>query len=128
LAWCWLRWWPNISFKAATPPLNSSVRHRMQQDAIAEIEIDATGQLHVVPSSCTFPYIYREAMEVHWNPERRSLCSPVPREWSYARWFEQIVAAAREQGWLLHPTTSTSWRNIPESVKAEFLRVAAGHL
>jgi hypothetical protein len=100
----------------------------MQRDAIAEIEIDATGQLHVVPLSCTFPYIYHEAMEVHWNPERRSLYSAVPREWSYARWFEQIVAAAREQGWLLQPTTRTSWRNIPESVKAEFLQVAAGHV
>jgi len=100
----------------------------MQRDAIADIEIDATGQLHVVPASSTFPYIYREAMEVHWNPERSSLYSPVPREWSYARWFEQIIAAAREQGCLLHLTASTSWRNIPESVKAEFLQVAAGHV
>lgn len=97
----------------------------MQPDAITEIEIDATGQLHVIASCCTFPYIYLEAMEVRWNSERRSFYSPVPRECSYQRWFEQIVAVAKDQGCLLLPTHGTSRHNIPESVKAGFLRVAA---
>ena len=75
----------------------------MDRDEIAEIVIDAAGQLHVVPASHAFPYIYREAMEVHWDPERHSLYSPPPREWSYSRWFQQILVAAREQGCELYP-------------------------
>jgi len=68
----------------------------MGRDEIAEIEIDAAGQLHVVPASQAFPYIHREAMEVHWDPERNSLHSPPPRKWSYTRWFQQILAASKK--------------------------------
>ena len=94
----------------------------MVRDKISEIMIDAAGQLHVFPVSRTFPYIYRKAIEVHWNPKLQSLYSPPPREWSYARWFKQILAAAREQGCELSVGVSTVWHNIPESMKAEFLQ------
>ena len=94
----------------------------MERDTIAVVEIDEAGQLHVVPSNHSFPYIYREGMEVGWDPERRSLHSPRPREWSYARWYEQILAAAREQGWDLSATASTRWVNVEPGVKAMFLQ------
>ena len=96
----------------------------MERDTIAELEIDATGKLHVVPSTLAFQYIYREAMEVHWDEVRRSLHSPKPREWSYARWFQQILAAAREQNCELRIAANTKWLNIDPGVKAEFLQVA----
>lgn len=95
----------------------------MELDTIAALEIDPAGKLHVVPSTHAFPYVYREAMEVHWDVARRSLCSPMPREWSYSRWFEQILAAARAQGCELQLTASTKWLNIDTSVKAELLQV-----
>jgi len=95
----------------------------MERDTIAVVEIDQAGQLHVVPSSHSFPYIYREAMEIDWDPERRSLRSPKPREWSYARWYEQILAVAREQGWHLSATASTRWVNVDPGVKTMLLQV-----
>jgi hypothetical protein len=95
----------------------------MDRDSIEAVEIDEAGRLHVIPLSQNFPLIYREAMEVSWDPNRRSLHSPKPREWSYARWYEQIVAAAREQGWELRPTSATNWINVDAGTKAELLRV-----
>jgi hypothetical protein len=56
------------------------------------------------------------------DSERRSLHSPKPRDWSYARWYQQILAAAREQGCELRPTASTKWVNIDPGVKAELLQ------
>jgi hypothetical protein len=95
----------------------------MERDTIAELEIDTVGKLHVVPSTHAFPYIYREAMEVHWDTVRRSLYSPTPREWSYSRWFQQILTAAKGQGCELRLASSTKWLNIDPGVKAEFLQV-----
>lgn len=96
----------------------------MRRDTIAELEIDPVGKLHVVPSTESFEYIYREAMEVHWDPSRGSLYSPKPREWSYPQWFQQIRDAAREQGCELQLSPSTKWHNIDPSIKAEIMRVA----
>jgi hypothetical protein len=95
----------------------------MRQDTIAKIEIDADGKLHIVPATSSFPYIYREAMEVHWDAGRRSLYSPKPRDWSYCRWLQQIIAAAREQGVSLNLSPTTEWLNIDPAAKAELARV-----
>lgn len=70
----------------------------MKSDLIEEVRIGADGRLHVKPASARFPQMWREAMEVHWDADAGTLHSPVPREWSYARWFQQILAAAKEQG------------------------------
>ena len=96
----------------------------MDKDAISKVEIDTAGQLHVVPASRSFPLIYREAVEVDWDGERRSLHSPRPREWSYSRWFQQILASARAQGVSLYLSPDTEWLNVEPSVKAELLQVA----
>ena len=95
----------------------------MERDSISSVEIDETGRLHVFPWSRVFPYIYREAMEVHWDAERKSLYSPKPREWSYARWFQQILAAAKEQGCLLVLQGDTNWHNVTPGMQAEFAEV-----
>jgi hypothetical protein len=88
-------------------------------EPISEVWIDDDGHLHVVPMTAAFPHIYREAMEVRWKPETRSLTSPVPGEWSYERWFQQIVGAAFEQGYQLFVTADTRWANIDPSQKAQ---------
>lgn len=95
----------------------------MRQDTIAVIEIDGTGKLHVVPSSQAFPYIYREAMEVNWDKVRLSLHSPRPREWSYSRWFQQILAAARAQECDLRLAETTQWLNVDQGIKDELLQL-----
>jgi hypothetical protein len=89
----------------------------MQQDEIAEVGIDERGRLYVRPATSTFPYIWREAMEVHWDVSGAFLHSPVPREWSYADWYRQIVSAAQEQAWELRLTPRTRWTNVPEEVR-----------
>lgn len=40
----------------------------MATDSIAEIAIDEVGRLCVRPSTASFPFIWREAMEAHWDP------------------------------------------------------------
>ena len=91
----------------------------MQQDQIKEIGIDDKGRLYVKPLSKKFPYIYREAMEVHWDADGNFLYSPKPREWRYLDWFKQIIDAAKKQSCDLIPIESTIWVNIPDSLKAE---------
>jgi len=53
----------------------------MQTDLIEAVGIDESGSLWVKPATATFPYIYREAMEVHRDAERACLYSPKPRKW-----------------------------------------------
>jgi hypothetical protein len=99
----------------------------LKADSIAEVGIDAQERLYVRPAAATFPYIYREAREVHWEPAVGRLHSPKPREWSYARWFQQIIEAADAYGQPLRLTASTVWVNIPNELKTEVERIMASH-
>lgn len=89
----------------------------MDRDEIAEIEISDDGKLILKPSLKKFPYIYREAMGVHWNAEESSICSPVPNEWGYYEWIIQIISAAMEQGCELIITPHTKWTNIDDELQ-----------
>ena len=91
----------------------------MTHDQIDEIGIDKNGSLYICPTASRFPYIYREAMEVGWNKSRLCLFSPKPREWSYLTWFQQLVAAAREQGVVLEIAASTRWSDIPSDLRRD---------
>ena len=98
----------------------------MKSAAISRVEINARGQLHIVPVGCEFPYIYREAMEVNWATATRSLFSPVPREWSYVDWYRQILSAARKQGVQLTPDAATEWAGIDPDLRAQMLLASSG--
>ena len=89
----------------------------MRTDTIVAVGIDEDGSLWVRPATAIFPYIYREAMGVHWDAERRRLYSPKPREWSYARWFKQIRDAAGAQGVDLALRATTSWTGVDPVVR-----------
>jgi hypothetical protein len=93
-------------------------------DPIARVEIDPEGRLHVQPAYASFPFAYREAMEVAWEPSSGSLRSPAPREWGYGRWLQQILALAAEQGVRLVVTPATEWSNVPEGVRLELQSIA----
>lgn len=88
------------------------------------VEIDDIGRLLVTPATKEFLYVYREAMEVHWDISRKALFSPIPREWTRRQWFEQIVLAAREQGVELYLTEKTVWRNVDEDSRTEIAAFA----
>lgn len=91
----------------------------MQYEAITEVGIDSMDRLYVCPAITSFDHRYRAGMGVHWDSEKRRLFSPKPREWSYVRWFEQIVAAAAgEYGVQLGLTPQTVWSNVPEELRS----------
>lgn len=96
----------------------------MTHDEIAEVEIDGIGQLRVKPVHATFPYIYREGMEVHWDPTCKVLYSPKPREWTYLRWFEPILVAAAQQDCQLQLSAGTRWLNVDRTIRNEILNFA----
>lgn len=97
----------------------------MKKDEILQIGIDENGRLFIVPKTQSFPYIYREAMEVHWDSEGKFLYSPKPREWSYIEWYTQILKAVKEQSCLLLITENTQWINILEELKNEIINYQA---
>ena len=90
------------------------------EDAIAEVGIDGEGRLYLRPCSMSFDHIWRAAMEVNWDASKRWLFGPKPREWTYADWFKQIVAAAADEyGARLRVTSETAWSNIPTALRNE---------
>ena len=97
----------------------------MRSDPIEAVGIDETGSLWVKPTTETFPYIYREAMEVHWDEKRRCLFSPKPRRWSYADWFKQMSDAARAQGVTLTVAQTTKWSNVDADLQQRITALAA---
>ncbi|HTN93879.1 MAG TPA: hypothetical protein VMJ33_04795 [Gallionella sp.] len=64
----------------------------MERDAISEIGMDDEGRLYVAPETKTFPYIYREAMEVHWN-EIGAISSRRPL---HARNLQRLFGGSKE--------------------------------
>jgi len=90
----------------------------MKTDNIEEIRIDENGRLIVKPCLQDFSYIYRAAMEVHWDKDGKYLYSPKPREWSYEMWFKQIHSAAKDEyGVDLKISNETKWENIDSDLK-----------
>jgi hypothetical protein len=74
----------------------------MRQVPIAQVEVAASGLLHVkpsVPDSEDFEHIYRTATGVRWLKDLRVLAPARVAELSLAQWFGEIVdAAASEYG------------------------------
>ena len=97
----------------------------MTDDRIVEIGIRADGGLFVRPENSNFANIYRAGMEVSWDGENGRLFAPRPRDWTYARWFQQIVAAAAgEYHIALHLTETTTWTGVPDSIRDEINALA----
>ena len=92
----------------------------MTRDTIAEVGIDEEHRLFVRPSSTTFPYVWRAAMEVYWDEKRNRLFSPKPKEWSYVDWFNQIIwAAADEYETWLRLTPETAWTGLSDELRTQ---------
>lgn len=97
----------------------------MEKDEIIKIAIDQEERLLVKPKNNSFPYMYREAMEVHWDNDGKYLYSPKPKKWSYIEWYAQILKAAKEQSCILNITEETEWVNIPAELKNEIINYNA---
>ena len=79
----------------------------MRTDSVEAVGIGEAGSLWVKPAAATIPLIYREAMEVHWDPTRLRLYSPKPRKWSCRR-------PARAERHFLGAAFRAPWRDLPE--------------
>lgn len=99
----------------------------MIRDEITEVEIDSEGRLRIRPLKENLPHIWRAAMEVHWDPASRTLYSPQPREWTYATWFQRLIAAAADEcGVQLSLSPSTQWSNVPLALRSEIEALPGG--
>ena len=93
----------------------------MKTDPISEVGIDPQERLYVRPATMSYPMIYRDAVEVNWDPERSVLFSPKPRKWSYLEWFCHIVRTADSDSCRLVLTTDTHWVNIEPNLKSDIM-------
>ena len=92
----------------------------MNSEGIAEVGVDEQGRIYIRPVGIEFGQIYRAAMEVQWDEERGRLYSPVPRKWSLAQWYTQIVAAAADEyGVALERNSETKWNDVPPEVRLQ---------
>ncbi len=91
--------------------------------SIVEIGVDEQQGIYVVPDAVSFPYIYREAMEISWDQARQRLHGPKPERLKQASmdfWLEQIMHAAIEQHYMLVLTTKTNWVNVSNQQRQRF--------
>jgi hypothetical protein len=62
----------------------------------------------------SFEYIYRAAVGVHWNKDRKAFVAPPPKTRSYGEWLQTTRSAvASELGVNLKVTDSTQLINLP---------------
>lgn len=78
--------------------------------------IDEQERLLIFPTVNTYPMIYREAVEVHWDSDGKYLYSPKPREWTYLDWFKHIVTTVRGT---VRLSPETEWENVPDDLRSD---------
>jgi hypothetical protein len=86
---------------------------------IDEIGLDDSGALYIRPSSGEdFEHIYRSASGIRWNNALRTLHAYEPHRWAAPALFREILrAVAGEYGVALTIGPSTTWINIPDTLK-----------
>jgi hypothetical protein len=90
----------------------------MEHDNIKSIEIDVEGRLHIITENVAFPMIYRAAVGINWNPDKHSLYSPKPREWTYLLWYNHILDVIEKEGFCkLELGEKTTWVNVPDELR-----------
>ena len=102
----------------------------MEKDSITEVGIDEKGRLYIMPLKLKFPFIYREAMEIHWDDSANYLYAPPPLRSQLATpswWFFQIISAAKEQSCELQLEPNTKWNNVPPDIKKEIVSMWNNH-
>ena len=84
---------------------------------ILRIEVDELRRLRVFPKRAAtehFTQVYRAGAEVNWK-YAGYFYSPPPRDWTYARWLEQIVSAVHgELGLSLRLTPHTQFVSLSQ--------------
>lgn len=95
----------------------------IKNDIIVKIEIDNAGRLHIKPKFEKFSLIYRSATEVHWDENKHSLYSPLPRDWQYFDWFKYILKVVESECFVkLHIDDNINWVNVPNDLKEKIFK------
>ena len=93
----------------------------MEKISISKIAADESGKINVYPKLALdrdFAFIYRAAMGVTWDSERRCLLPQEVRTWGHFEWFKQIVAAAADEyGKQLVLSKYTRWRGVTKKTR-----------
>ena len=86
---------------------------------IEKVYVDNSQILFVKPKSYSFDKIYRSAMGVNWDENKRCLYQAHPsREWDILRWYKQILLAVKsEYGITLKICSDTIYENIEPEVQ-----------
>ena len=95
---------------------------------VAEISIDNNGRLLIRPREAhdSFQYVYRAAAEVRWDPTKGCFACPVPRDWSYLKWFQHARGAVRvELGRDFEVNSRTTWTNVSDVLRDEICSTQA---
>lgn len=82
----------------------------MDKNPILKIAILSDGRLGVFPEKKdgSFQHVYREAAGVYWDAELLCFKSTEIKEWSYGKWYQQILkVVASGLGILLLMTPET---------------------
>ena len=95
----------------------------VRKDKIVQIEIDELGKFHVKPDFEKFTLIYRTATQVHWDKNKQTLYSPIPKDWDYLEWYKHIIKVAKTECFVeLNISEKTIWLNIPDGLKKEITK------
>ena len=104
----------------------------MKEEIVSVVEILDSGELFLKLQSNGDPlyqYIYREVAAVYWDNDRKGFkSSESPREWTYAKWYDHIVAIAKSGVAVeLTLSPSTQWINVPEEIKSQISKKHGNH-
>jgi hypothetical protein len=102
--------------KVDEPSINIMIPNRTE--LIAELGIDTSERLYIVPTTQEFNMIRRRAFEVYWDSVKNRLYTPRRREWTYYKCYcNMIYLISIEYSVKLHVTEETVFTNIPQSLK-----------
>lgn len=101
---------------------------QLREVEIKEIWIDQRRLcVRLADESLDLSHIYRaSASGLEWSEQLRAVCSPVPKEWTYADWFVRIVEDAHnEYGVDFVLTASTAWTGMSAESRASIEQARA---
>lgn len=87
---------------------------------LKEVGVDPEGRLYAEPDQAEFPFIYRAAKGIGWDPAKQRLLGGRPHELSYLAWFRLMIAAVSEEyGVTLSLTPDTRWSGVQTELKSQ---------
>lgn len=94
----------------------------MEKEEIKEIGLDTKGHLYILPTTSSFPFVYRDASGVRWDETKKALVAFEPERWGTLDLYSQILSAVKnEYGCILFISNETLWHNVPELTRDQIV-------